>query len=298
MSTSIRGSNFARPGNAKIRSKGGFPVYECQYTFIVEATTTNESYANVIQTTGLPIVGLDRDPTGYAICTGKVATRRIENTKIWDVVCDFSSEIDDSSGSSGDPTTDPGEWVPIWETKYERYQELVTRDINGDAVANSAGQIFQNGLTITRKIPVWEFFQIESAGISDKQIIDRSDVVNSAAFSRGGETYAAKTLLCNVLSSVVGRYYGELRRLTQYQVKYKSDKWTHKRQDVGYIWKKQGSSQLIDPNEASTIPIALDGAGRPAGGYKLSTNQPTETPDPPEILEFDVYQAVSFSFLR
>lgn len=298
MSSSVVGSSVKREGSARIRSNKGTPVYECSYSYIVECSAKDESYSSVLATSGLPLVGITVEPSGLAVCTSKVGTRRESNPFYWDIVCEFSSEIDDSSGSGGDPTSDPTTWVPIYETRFERYQEVVTQDFSGTTIANSASQPFPNGITVTRHIPVWEFFQIEASSVTDNQILGRIDVVNSSTFTRGGSSYAAKTLLCNVLSSVIGRYYGTLRRLTQYQVKYKADKWTHKRFDVGNLWQKQSLTTLIPIEEASPIPIPLDGNGRPAGGYDGTSDRPTKTPSAPAILEFDIYDAVSFSFLR
>lgn len=283
MATSIRSNSVKREGSAKIRSSKGTPVYECSYSYIVVATTVDEDYLDVLSTAGLPIVGVTVEPTGFAICTSKVGTRRAENPKIWDIVCDFSSEIEDTSGSGGDPSSDPETWVPIYETKFERYQEIVTRDFAGNAITNSAGQTFANGMTIGRYLPVWEFYQIEASSVSDETIIARTEVVNSSTF----KGRAAKTLLCTVLSSVIGRYYGQLRRLTQYQLKYKAEKWTHKRADVGTL--RLNTSGDLVPYEVDGMVVNgnLDGSGAAVADG-----------DPPAILEFEMFNPVSFSFLR
>lgn len=283
MASSIVGGSTKREGTAKIRSSNGTPVYECTYSFIVQATTKDENYLSVLATTGLPIVGVTAEPTGFAVCTSKTGNRRADNPFLWDIVCEFSSEIEDTSGSSGDPGSDPVTWVPIYETKFERYQEVVTRDFSGNAIANSAGQPFPNGMTITRHIPIWEFFQFEAASVTDATVLARTEVVNTSTF----KGCAAKTLLCTVLSSVIGRYYGTLRRLTQYQLKYKQDKWTHKRLDVGTVYVNLSGDLKPYTRDGVVINGPLDGLGGQAADG-----------DPPEILEFDMYQDVSFSFLR
>lgn len=283
MSTSVRGNTVKREGSARIRSSKGTPVYECSYSYIVEATAKDEDYLDVLATAGLPVVGVTVEPSGFAVCTSKVGARRAENPKLWDVVCDFSSEIDDTSGSEGDPASDPETWVPLYETKFERYQEVVTRDFAGVAIANSVGQAFPNGMTITKHIPIWEFYQIESAGLSDETVIGRSDVVNSSTF----KGRAAKTLLCVVLSSVIGRYYGALRRLTRYQLKYKPDKWTHKRLDVGTLRFNLSNELVAYEIDNQVVSGGLDGTGAAV-----------DEGDPPAVLEFDMHNAISFSFLR
>lgn len=292
MTTSIRGYIPKREGSARIRSNKGTPVYECSYTWIVVATSKTEDYLDVLNTSGLPIVGVTVEPTGYAVCTSKNAVRRAENPLYWDVTCEFSSEIDDRSGSQGGPSgpggggggetgNNPEAWVPIYETKFWQHQELVTIDANNDPVVNSAGQPFPTGITITRFLPMWEFFQIEPASTTDNQILARCEVVNSNTF-KGRDPH---TLLCTVLSSVIGRYYGSLRRLTQYQLKYKPDNWKLKRYDTGTQYNTAPPIEIIDAGKL----VNLNGSGR------LTDN---DGRDPPSILEFDVYTPVSFSFLR
>lgn len=286
MSTTILGNIPKREGSARIRSNKGTPVYECSYTWIVVATSKTEDYLSVLNTPGLPIVGVTVEPTGYAVCTSKNGVRRAENPLYWDVTCEFSSEIDDRSGSQGGPGTEPGNdpelWVPIYETKFWQHQELVTTDANGDPVVNTASQPFPTGIAITRFLPMWEFFQIESAALTDEQVLARSEVTNSAVF----KGRAIDTLLCTVLSSVIGRYYGSLRRLTQYQLKYKSDNWKLKVRDVGVKYKTAPPIELIDAGTMVNLN-GIDG--------QLSGN---DGKDPPGVVEFDIYPSISFSFLR
>lgn len=282
MTTTILQNSTKREGAAKIRSSNGAPVYECTYSFIVVCAAKDANYLTVLATVGLPIVGITPDPTGIGVCVSKSGSRRAGNPFLWDIVCEFSSEIDDSSGSGGSPSADPTAWVPIYETKFERYQEVVTKDFAGDPIANSAGQPFPNGMTITRHIPMWEFFQIEASTVTDAQVLDRTDVVNTGTF----KGRAAKTLLCIVLSSVIGRYYGTLRRLTNYQLKYREDKWTHKRLDVGTVYLDSGDLKAYT-KDGVVINGPLDGAGAQVVDG-----------DPPAIREFDMYNDVAFSFLR
>lgn len=265
MSSSILKNSTKREGSARIRSKGGLPVYECTYSYIVVCSAVDEPYDDVLATTGLPTVGITAEPTGFAVCTSKVGTRRPDNPKYWDIACEFSSEIEDDNGSNGDPTSDPETWVPIYETKYERIQETLNKDYAGNIVKNSKGLLFPDGITLTRFIPIWEFYQIEASSVTDATILARNESVNSATFAG----CAAKTLLCCVLSSTIGRYYGTLRRLTKYQLKYNIRDWRQKR---------------IDQMPDGTL---LDGSG----AILASGGTPT-------LLNFDIYPSISFSFIR
>lgn len=285
MSTSIIGNSTKRDGSCVIRSSGGMAILDETYEFIVQATAKDEPYVSVLATTGLPLVNVTVSPSGYGVCKSKTANRRVQNPFIWDVVCEFSSEVDERQ-SGQDPASDANSWIPVYETKFERLQETVTKDFSGVSIANSAGQPFEVGLTVGRFIPVWEFFQFESTSVTDETIIARNETVNSGTF----KGRAAKTLLLTVMSSVVGFYYGSKRRLTQYSLKYNVNKWTHKRLDVGtvYLDGTDRKAYLSDDVDEPTVILGpLNGSGSKVTGG-----------NPPALLEFDMYPTSSFSFLR
>lgn len=298
MSASVLKNSVKREGQCAIRSANGMPILDETYSFIVVCTNKDEEYTSVLNATGLPYVGVTVSPSGYGVCKTKSGTRRTDNPLYWDVVCQFSSEVDERQ-SGQDPTTDPNVWVPIYETKFERLQEVVTKDLNDRPVANSAGQVFPVGLSIGRHIPVWEFFQFESltGPESDETIIDRNETINEGSFKNRDP----ETLLLTVMSSVVGFYYGQRRRLTQYSLKYNERKWTHKRLDTGTYY-VDGS--IVGPTgQLRKFPYEDDGT--PArvinGPLNGSGNKATSSwPDVPEpaILSFDIYPKISFSFLR
>jgi len=276
---SLVGKN--RVGSGRIRSQQGRPVYEVTYSYLIRADSINQSELEIMAATGV-LIDQTQDQTGLTVCRSKAATRRPDKSLLWDVVCEFSSEVEEGIGSS-DPSEDPVVWVPIYETKFERYQEVVTKDFSGNAIANSAGQAFETGLTITRHIPVWEFWQFEPATVTDETIISRSETVNSGAF----KGRAAKTLLCVVLSSVIGIYYGNRLRLTQYQLKYNVRDWRHRRLDTGTQYLSGGDLLDFKSADDSIMLGSLDGSG---GKQAAGTA--------PAIRIFDQYATNSFSFLR
>jgi hypothetical protein len=272
----------ARPGQASIRSNGGTPILEEEYHFIVKTDDRETSRINVLtQTTGLPVVGQSVSAFGFSVCRDITATRREQNPLYWDITATFSSEVDERQNNQ-DPQSNPESWVPIYETKFERMQVVANTDANGDAIVNSVGHAFDNGITRARFIPVWEFWQFEPSSVSDETIIERNEVTNNATF-RGR---AADTLLCTVNSSVIGFYYGQRRRFTQYSLRYKSDTWKLKIPDVGREY-LSGGVRVPYLVEGNVINGPLNGSGgKVADG------------DPAAILEFSVFPSVSFSFLR
>ena len=273
----------ARPGGATIRSSGGIPILEETYIFTVQAESKNTSRIFVLSTTGLPVVGQTVSAFGISVCKTKTATRRPDRPDIWDVTCEFSSEVDERQNNQN-PATDPVEWLPVYETKFERLQEVVTKDASGDVIANSAGQPFATGMTRPRMLPVWEFFQFESPLITDEQIADRNETVNSDVF----KGRAAHTLLLTVPSSVIGFYFGARRRLTQYSLKYNKRNWKHKRLDVGTVFLSGGELLPYLDEDGNVISGGLNGTGgKVAAG------------SPPAVLEFEQFEEIAFAdFLR
>lgn len=279
MSTSLRG--VGRPGACSLRTSGGIAILDETYHYIVETTSNSEPYLSVITTAGLPTV--NQTITTFGVCRSVSATRREANPKIWDVVAEFSSEVEDNQ-SSANPQSDPLVWVPVYETKFERIQEVFSKDVNNKVFANSTGQPFSNGLTISRFIPIWEFFQFESATVSDEQIIERNEVVNSATF----KGRAAKTLLLTVVSSSIGFYYGRKMRLTKYQLRYNVKTWVKKILDTATTVKNGSNLEPYTDRAGNVILGSLDGSGaRQAVGT------------PPALIDFEIYEAKAFaSFLR
>jgi hypothetical protein len=281
MGTLLRGEkNDAQSG---IRSSGGVPILDEVYNFLVQADTLTEPRLSILGTAGIPQVGITVASGGVSVCRTANAVRRADQRLLWDVTATFSSEVDERQNVqavSGDPTL----WVPIYETKFERLQEIATKDEAGTAIANSAGQPFENGIIRARFIPIWEFFQLEASSVTDEQVIDRNETVNDATF----KGRATKTLLCTVLSSVVGFYYGARRRLTRYSLRYNVNTWTHKRLDVGTVYLDGGSHKAYLDDDGNVMLGGLDGAGA-----KVAPG--TE----PAVLEFDMYPTATFSsFLR
>lgn len=276
----------AKPGDCNIRTSNGLPVYEENWHYIVQGDSNAEARASIIQSDGLPLPNVTPSQGGYALCRSLNATRREVSGTIWDVKATFSSEVKETSLTTlvPSPNNNPVEWVPIYETKFERLQELVTKDQSGNAIANSAGQAYETGLTITRKIPVWEFYQFESDTLTDEQIIERSETVNSSEF-RGRD---AKTLLLVVLDSVIWQYLGQRVRLTKYQLKYNEKNWRHKRLDVGTQYLSGGNLLDFTSSDGSIMLGSLNGSGaKQAAGTA------------PAVREFDLYADLDFnSFLR
>jgi hypothetical protein len=268
-----------------VRSQKGVPILEETYSYLVVATSKEEPYVQVLDTPGLPLVGLTVSPSGFGVCQTKNATRSTDNPLYWNVTCEFSSDVEErTGGNQSNPYTSPTDWIPVYETKFERIQELVNIDLDNKPLVNSANLSFPDTLTITRKIPMWEFFQFEPPSVTDETVINRSETTNSVPFRNRPE----ETLLLTVLSSTVGFYYGRRLRLTQYSIRYNKKTWKHKRQDVGTQYLDAGKWKPFLDDAENPMLGNLNGAGG-----KLAPNLK------PVMLDFRIYDKLDFnSFLR
>lgn len=272
-----------REGQGGIRSSGGVPVLDEVYHYLVKMDSGVADRIEVLGVSGVPIVGTTLSAGGYAVCQAVEAVRRENQRRLWDITATFSSDVDERQ-TSASVSSNPETWVPIYETKFERLQEIATKDQNGNPIANSAGQPFENGIIRGLFIPFWELYQFEAASVTDETVIDRNETVNNATF----KGRAPHTLLCTVMSSVIGFYYGARRRFTKYSIRYNRNTWKHKRLDVGTVYLEGGVHKPYLDDEENVMLGALNGAG---------AKQPPGTA--PEILEFAMYPEVTFtSFLR
>lgn len=277
-----------RDGDISISSgTNGQVVIEETFNYIVKTNDITADRLSVAQFSALPVVGLTRSSSGVAICKTKTCSRRQDNPYLWDVVCTFSSDAqqDDSSDVQNPTTSDPTSWVPIRETMYERitvpYQY---EDVNGTKLVNTADQPFSNPLIVGKHIPIWEFTQFESPDVTDEEMLDRHETVNGSQW----KNFEAYTMLCLVVSSVIGLYYGRRIRQTRYRLKYKKFNfgWRHTVNNIGTQYKDANGDLKTYMDDTENYPITgfLDANGNKTKTvtYKL----------------FDVYETSDFSFLR
>lgn len=281
MATTLHGKPRCS-GSWSIRAQNGIPVLDETYEYLVYSNDINDSHVTVYATTGLPTVGVTPSPSGVGICRSKTGKRDTVNQFLWRITCTFSSQVDDRQGSFN-VSQDPTEWIPVYETKYERMQEVVTVDANGDPIVNSAGQVFPGGMTVTRLIPYWEFFQFEPVTVTDEAIMDRNETVNEEEF-KGRD---AGSLLLSINSSVVGYYYGTPLRLTGYTIRWNRNGWKRKYLDVGEAY--------LD-DDGVLRPYLVD--GRLIMGMLDSDGGRRDPAYGPNVKEFDKYPELDFSFLR
>jgi hypothetical protein len=275
-----------REGDVNLTSKNtGEVTIEETYTYTVQADSKTDNRLYVASCPGLPVVGVTVSAGGLAVCKSIRGERSPDNPTIWTFTANFSSEIDENNDQQ--PGTDPEAWVPVRKTIFEKLEYRAVEDASGEKYCTSAGESFKGGIPQTLWLLSWEFSQFENISVTDEDLMDRNEVVNGSTF----KGKSAKTLLCRIMESSVGFFYGQKRRLTKYRLTWKKDKWTDKVLDIGTYYLDASGNKIPFLDKPGNV---TEGALNGSGAAVAKTNPPT----PPSTLEFDRYETSSFSFLR
>lgn len=280
----------AREGSISIVRNNGRNTVRTPFTFKVRADSKDQDRLQVLACPGLPVVG-ETISAGYGMCIGKKGVRSALATDIWDIECEFSTEVEEGTDPQTPQQGDPIAWVPTAEIQFEVFDEVVRKDKSGTPklFVNSAKSPFETGLTIPKTITRRDFFQFEPPTTTISQIEDRNNKVNDATYPVSGGR-AAKTLLLQVRSAKIGFYYGQRCWLIDYSLKYNPDTWTLKMLDVGYSYLDSGNRKPYYDDDGQTIILG----GLNGSGAKVA-NQSTD----PAELSFERYSTLDFTtFLR
>lgn len=280
---SIIGNSEGRQGSVSIVRNNGRNTVRNKFHYDVLADSADQSRDVIVQTAGLPTVGLTIHPI-YGFCIGLNAVRDVNRVDLWHLEFEYSTEAEEGGQQVGDPTV----WVPVAEIQFEVFDEVVRKDKSGTPklFVNSAHSPFEVGLTIPKTITRRDFFQFEPASTTLSTLEDRNNKVNSGTYLGR----AAKTLLLQIRSAKYGFYYGQQCWLVDYSMKYNPDTWTLKMLDVGYSYLSGGNRKPYYDDDGQTIILgALNGSGAKVA---------TQSTDPSE-LSFERYETLDFStFLR
>lgn len=272
MATVLAGSE-RRVGSGSLRKTSDGLVYESQMEFTVVASSKYDDRGTILTATGLPTIGDSQD--GPAICQSLDAERSEVNPAYWIVKATFSSAVNQSTHGApalgnGGTIPHPTEFVPIISIGMTYREEVLERDLDDNAIENSAGTPFSTGLTVNRAIPTFEFEQFESDSLTLDAIVARHETINTSSF--GG--FAAKTLLLKVKAAEIGFYYGYRVWRVSYSIEYDKNTWTQELADIGpyyydavddlfytfedvfgnpIIGKLNGTSGYLDPQTDQTV---------------------------------------------
>lgn len=275
-----------RDGGVYVSMRDGMPIYQTTYHYRFIAPDATYTRKQVLQYPGVPVVGETIDDDGLGQCESVRADRDEQNPALWDITAIFSSIVQEGANASGGaalPGSDPTTWTPRRKTIFYQKDHWFYRDKDNKLYVNSAKQWLTGVPPRKRTLVAWRFVQFEPATVTDEDIADRNEKVNSATF----KGKAARTLLLCVEDSEVGNYYGRWLRFTQYLLKYDPKTWNTNRYDVGTVYISSGKYLPYLDAAGNVIEGALDGSG---AKQAVGTD--------PAILTFKDYEESDFSFLR
>lgn len=268
------------PAGRTAQNSKGARTY--QRRFKLETSSDTEGAYVVGSHASLPVIGNVHPDDANAYCIGL----KVENTapfKGWTVTAEYSDErvIDDV------PTNDDAEIS--WGS--EQFQKVAAFDRDGNAIVNSAGDLFdppalmddsRRVVTVSKNVaavPAW--------------ILDYQDAVNSDAFTIDGVSIAAgKAKMQSVTVSAKQRRNATVFRTVTFTIHLQRDGWGVDILDAGYNRK--------DPADAGKrLPITINGV-LPSAPFPLNgAGVPLENPSPANcvFITFNVYKTRAFSSL-
>jgi hypothetical protein len=268
-----------KPGSMQATNSRGIRTYSVVHRLIASSQT--DGPYTVGSNASLPRIGSQwyEDPGAFCISLQVVNSNP---WKGWEVTASYDSTFEVSEN----PLLDRADIQ--WDG--ENFEEFLLKDVNGEAVLNSAGDPFEDSMrertrrvvTITKnvlQVPDW--------------IIDSEDAVNSSAFDLDGITIPAKKAKLGA-PRIGGRQTrnGVPFRVLTMVIKLNKDGWNYQPLDQGYR-SRHGSGDVVRCTSAgdgtdTTRRAPLDGAGG-------ILSDPT--PATAVYLDYDVYPAYDFNLL-
>ncbi len=251
------------------------------YTRKFEVITSGLADAySVKQATGIPRRGdvllTDTDARVKSVAP----EQNDDNPYLWIVTVEYDTTTNPEQEEN--PLDRPAEVT--WS--FTQFQRIAEKDVNGEALLNSAGYYFDPPPEIDDSRPVLTITRNEPA-FNASQAIDYQDAVNSDSFL-GFEPYQAKVANITATRQFEKVWYWKVT----YEFHFRREQWTLEILDQGR-W-RAGRKAIRQKNEAGTEipgthvtdPVPLDGNGEPLAD---------PTPDNAVFLPFDVYKEREFS---
>lgn len=229
----------------------------------------------------VPLIGSVHPSDSGAWCTQLT----VENTIFWTgwtVTAQYSSENELSENPLFEPAT--------FDWDFEQFERVADVDKNGDAITNSAGDIFTDPpLMRDDSRPICTV--TKNLAAVPTAILTYQDAVNSSAFVLDGIAIASGLAKMNRVS--VSRKQirsGYTYRVVTFDIHLQRDGWNLKPLDYGYRAKSGSDRTAItstDGTEPKT-PVLLNGSG-------AALSPPTSATA--VYLSYDVYYALDFNLL-
>jgi hypothetical protein len=273
-----RGGENAAPGSSR-RTR----------TFLAKTNSKLDTEEAVLTSGLVPVPYTSTLPENpFFLCVSCRATQKSETPYAWDVEAEYSIEIDKDEKEKQqypNPLTRP----PVISWDSQQYEKPVAKDINGDAVMNSANDPYDPPLM--QDDARWVISIATNAGVVPTFVLTLNNRVNDTAVTVDGVAFAAKTLKVQGLRiGAVKEENGILFREVSYQLHYRSETWNSKPLDAGFSELVSGDRReiLLDDGTKPSVPWPLNGAGA-----KLAS----PTPSTAVYRDFEIYHATALTVL-
>lgn len=258
-------------------------------------TSTNFDRTSTVYQYGLdngilPIAWVSYHPwlTGH-LCRNVKVRQQSGEPRHWQIEAEYSTApSEDQEQQEENPLNRPAKRK--WRTN--KYRQAIDRDVNNQAILNSAGDYFDPPVEVDRSH--WTCTVTKNVADVPSYILDYEDAVNNAAITLGGISIAQYTAKIDELDiselKIEGDY--EYYEFT-YTLEFRREKWQPlKVLDQGMRFKSGSDRKQIMDNSTPARPVSsprlLDGAGA------VLSNP---TPATAVYRDFTVYYAKSFTVL-
>lgn len=235
---------------------------------------------------GIPTLGSAHPSHVYASCRSLRAEQYDPNSKYaWRVTAEYSTPSGATESTSENPLDD----IPQVAWTFDAYSAPIDKDMNGNAVRNSAGDRLD-------PMPEREFHVAKLSVLRNEPTYnpvvayDLIDSINASTVTLAGYSVAARWAKLDELSGVWKRRHGTAYWEVSYVISISRDTWIRSIIDEGfYALDANGKSyRITDKNNVDKeVTTKLDGSGK-----ILALGQPAQ------YLSFSVYKETDFSTLN
>lgn len=258
--------------------------------FRVIVNSPSDGPATVVLGSGIPnlyspYIGYESSSDVLALCVGVKPEQDGDDWQRWRVTCTFTTNW--ASGNQPNQQPNPEDEPAVFWIETEFTTRIVTREWNGNAIRNSAGQ-FIEGLERYEAIETWvwekNFSWLNRGTWKAYQNSVNADAVGEIEPKQG---------LLHIIVPKPSYREGEPFWRVQFRVKVNKDKWSVRPLDKG--------TRVKNGQTPSRLERPVDDMGRPFDGtvnLKSSGLQELDPDVEPRALpEKDLYQPMNFSAL-
>lgn len=249
-----------RSGNA-----GGAGENAVTASFLVKTDSKLDTAATILSSGLLPVPYVSTFPgSSFLLCRSVNVTQKTETPYAWDVTADYSDE--QLSQEEEEARTEPNpllrEPKVTWDS--QQYQKAIWKDINDEAIYNSANDPFDPPPMIDDAR--WVISVQSNVASVPAYVLTLNNVINDSSVTVDGITFAAQTLkVQGIRIGDVETENGVTFRQFSYQLNFRAETWKMSNLDAGFSMLDSNGDkvEILLPKDKSkpTAPQPLDGSG-------------------------------------